>query len=340
MSVDLSTRYLGLSLTHPFFPGASPLVDDLGMVRRLEDAGAAAIGMHSLFEEQIAYEREGLAHHLGAHADSSAEAASYFPAADAYALGPDRYLEHIARLKRAVGVPVIASLNGTTPEGWLQYARLIQQAGADALELNFYHVATDLLESSASVERRVVDIVAVLKESITIPLAVKLSPFYSSLPHLAAQLDLLGADGLVLFNRFYQPDIDPEALETVPALQLSGSAELLPRLRWIAILSGQIRSSLALSGGIHEPVDAVKAVMAGAHAVQMVSALLHHGPEALTRIVRGFTEWAELHEYESVTQMCGSMSLARCPNPAAFERGNYVKILQSWRRVDRPAAGY
>ena len=338
--MNLSTRYLGLDLRHPFMPGASPLVDDIDAVRRLEDAGASAIVMHSLFEEQIEHEREGLAHHLGVHANSSAEAASYFPEPAAFALGPDRYLEQVARIKAQVGVPVIASLNGTTPEGWLGYARLIEQAGADALELNFYHVATDLLEDGAAVERRVIDIVAVLKETIAIPLAVKLSPFYSSLPNLAWRLDQLGADGLVLFNRFYQPDIDPELLETVPALRLSTSAELHLRLRGLAILSGRLQASLALSGGVHEPVDAVKAVMAGAHAVQIVSLLLRRGPGALAQIVRGFEAWGEEHEYDSVSQMRGSMSLSRCPDPEAFERGNYVRILQSWRRTEQAAAGH
>jgi dihydroorotate dehydrogenase (fumarate) len=338
--MDLSTRYLGLDLAHPFVPGASPLAVDLDMVSRLEDAGAAAIVMHSLFEEQIVQEQEGLTHDLDAHANASAEASSYFPDATDYPLGPDRYLEHLARIKHRVGVPVIASLNGTTPEGWLQYARLIQQAGADALELNFYHVATYLYEDGASVERRVVDIVTALKESVKIPLAVKLSPFYSALPHLAWQLERLGADGLVLFNRFYQPDIDAETLDTVPQLHLSDSSELLLRLRWTAILSGRIKASLAISGGVHEPIDAVKAIMAGADCVQMVSALLRHGPSALTRIKHGFEEWANLHEYESVRQMRGSMGLSRCPDPEAFERGNYVKILHSWHRPGEPAVSH
>ena len=227
----------------------------------------------------------------------SAEASSYFPAGDGYALGPDRYLEQLALIKRRVGIPVIGSLNGTTAEGWLEFARLIERAGADALELNFYHVATDPFEDAGSVERRVVDIVAVLKESIAIPIAVKLSPFYSALPHLAAQLDHIGADGLVLFNRFYQPDIDPLALETVPLLHLSDSSELLLRLRWLAILDGRLRGSLAVSGGVHEPIDAVKAIMAGADGVQIVSALLKRGPAYLRQIVAGFQAWAAEHEY-------------------------------------------
>jgi dihydroorotate dehydrogenase (fumarate) len=338
--MDLSTSYLGLRLPHPFMPGASPLVDNLDTVMQLEDAGAAAIVMHSLFEEQVASERSGLAHQLGAHTESTSEALSYFPKPADYALAPDRYLEQLRRIKQRVKLPVIASLNGTTAEGWLQYAHLIEQAGADALELNFYHIATDPLEDGWTIERRVVDIVAALKESIKIPLAVKLSPFYTSVSHLAWQLDRLGAAGLVLFNRFYQPDINPETLETVARLSLSDSSELLLRLRWLAILFGRNRSSLALSGGVHEPLDAVKAVMAGADAVQIVSALLQHGPKHLAYIRREFQRWAEEHQYESVQQMRGSMSLAHCPDPKAFERGNYVKILQSWRREAPPVAAH
>src|SRR5450759_28762 len=269
MTMDLTTRYLGLELANPFMPGASPLVDDLDVVLRLEDAGASAIVMHSLFEEQIVSERSGL---VRAYAESSAEAQSYFPAAAEYALGPERYLAHLARIKKRVHVPVIASLNGTTAEGWLEYARLIESAGADALELNFYHVATDLREDGATVERRVMDIVAVLKESVTIPLAVKLSPFYSSLPNLVWQLSRLGAAGVILANRFYQPDIDPETLETVPKLHLSDSSELLLRLRWLAVLFGRTPVSIAASGGVQEPIGAVKASMAGADGVQIVSA--------------------------------------------------------------------
>lgn len=328
--MDLSTRYLGLALSSPFMPGASPLADDLDMVRRLEDAGASAIVMPSLFEEQIARERIGLTRRAGALAHAPAEAASAEPAR--FALGPDRYLEQIARIKASVAVPVIASLNGMDAEGWLQYAGLIERAGADALELNFYHLATDVLEDGPRVERRVMDVVAVLKESVRIPLAVKLLPFYSSIANLAWQLDRLGVAGLVLFNRFYQPDIDPESLEAVPRLTLSDSAELLLRVGWLAVLFGRLRASLAASGGVHEPIDAVKAVMAGADAVQIVSALLERGPGHLTHLRRGFEQWTDEHGYESLDQMRGSVSHARCPDPAAFERGGYVRILQSWRR--------
>jgi dihydroorotate dehydrogenase (fumarate) len=329
--MDLSTTYLGLKLPHPVMAGASPLSHDLDVVRKLEDAGAAAIGMHSLFEEQITRDELGMVHHILVHEDSNAEALSYFPGADEYAFGPDRYLEQIRRTKAAVAVPVIGSLNGTTPEGWLRYARQIQDAGADALELNFYHVATDPSESGTSVERRLLDVVRAVKLQVSIPVAVKLSPFFSSVSHLAVELDAAGADGLVLFNRFYQPDIDPEALEAVPRLQLSTSDELLLRVRWLAILSGRVRASLAATGGVHTGVDALKAVMAGAHGVQMVAALLLHGPAHLASVVRDLTAWLTEHEYASLAQARGSMSLAKCPDPEAFERGNYMRILQAWQ---------
>jgi dihydroorotate dehydrogenase (fumarate) len=337
--MDLTTTYLGFTLPHPLMPGASPLVDDLDTVKRLEDAGAAAIVMHSLFEEQIAREAAGLDGHRLAHEDAFAEARSYFPAPADYALGPDAYLEQIRRIKAAVGVPVIASLNGTTAAGWVDYARQIEQAGADALELNVYYVATDPRETGAEVERRLLEVVRSVKERIRIPLAVKLSPFFSSLPHLAHQLDALGADGLVLFNRFYQPDIDPEALEAVPRLHLSTSADLLLRLRWLAILAGRVRASLAATGGVHTGLDALKAVMAGAHAVQLVAALLQRGP-AYLRVVRDeLARWLDEHEYDSLRQAQASMSLERCPDPAAFERGNYMRILQSWTGRAMAAGG-
>jgi dihydroorotate dehydrogenase (fumarate) len=299
--MDLATRYLGLDLAHPFMPGASPLTDDLDVVLRLEDAGAAAIVMHSLFEEEVVR----------------------------YDLTPDRYLDQIRQIKRRVAVPVIASLNGTTTDGWLRYASMIERAGADALELNFYFVATDLDETAAAVERRVLDIVAVLKESIVIPLAVKLSPFYSALPHLAAQLDRIGANGLVLFNRFYEPDIDAATLAPVLSLDLSDSSELPLRLRWTAILHRRVRASLAITGGVHEPADAVKAVLAGADVVQSVSALLRSGPEHLRNLRIGFERWAEQHGYASIGDMRGRVSLANCGDPASFVRGNYVRLLQA-----------
>ena len=328
--MNLATTYLGLALPHPLMPGASPLVDDLDMVRRLEDAGAAAIVMHSLFEEQITAEEQAAAQVAG-HGDSFGEALSYLPGTPPFALGPDRYLEQLRRIREAVAVPVIASLNGVTASGWLEYARLLEQAGAHALELNVYHVATDPTETAAAVEARVLDVLRAVRAAVRIPLAVKLSPFYSALGHLAQELDLLGADGLVLFNRFYQPDIDPEALEVVPALQLSDSSELRLRLRWLAILHGRVRLGLAASGGVHTGLDALKAVMAGAHAVQLVSALLRRGPEHLAVVRADLTHWLEEHEYESLAQARGSMSLLRCPDPAAFERANYLHVLQSWR---------
>jgi dihydroorotate dehydrogenase (fumarate) len=328
--VDLSTNYLGLELPHPLMPGASPLVDDLSMVRRLEDAGAAAIVMHSLFEEQIlAEQRDALL--FESFSDSHAEAVSYAPERDAFALGPDEYLEQIQRIRQMVSIPVIASLNGTTPNSWIEYARLIEQAGAHALEINVYDVPTDPLENSEDVERRTIETAAAVKAAVSIPVAVKLSPFYSAFASFARRLDETGVDGLVIFNRFYQPDIDVEALEVVPKVRLSDSGDLLLRLRWLAILSGRVRASLAVTGGVHTAMDAIKAIMAGAHAVQMVSALLKVGPEQLRRVREEMAWWMEEHAYESLKQMRGSMSLEKTPNPAAFERSNYMRVLQSWR---------
>jgi dihydroorotate dehydrogenase (fumarate) len=329
--VDLSITYLGLDLPHPLIPGASPLAHDLDQVKRLEDAGAAAIVMHSLFEEQIVHEQLSAVAELDAHAESFAEALSYFPDPSEFALGPDQYLEQIDRIKRATALRVIGSLNGVTAEGWLRYASLIQEAGADALELNVYFLATDPGEDGRAVERRVTDIVSTVAREISIPIAVKLSPFFSSLSHLAGQLATSGAAGLVLFNRFYQPDIDAEELETVPSLHLSDSSELLLRLRWLGILHGHTPLSLAASGGVHEPIDAVKAIMTGATAVQMVSGLLRHGPKRIGQVRDGLERWMVEHEYESVRQMCGSMSLRHTPNPLAFERANYMQVLQGWR---------
>jgi dihydroorotate dehydrogenase (fumarate) len=332
--MDLSTTYLGFRLPHPLMPGASPLSTDLDMVRRLEDSGAAAIVMHSLFEEQIVAEE--LAQYLAvdAPAESHSEARSYLPDPGIFALGTHDYLEHIARVKEAVSVPVIASLNGTTPTSWIEYARLIEQAGADALEINVYHLATDPFETGEDVERRTLDITASIREAVKLPLAVKLSPFYSSLTNLARRLEEMGADGLVLFNRFYQPDIDVDNLDVVPKLNLSSPTELLLRLRWIAILSGRYRGSLAITGGVHNALDAIKAVMVGAHAVQIVSALLRRGPEVLQRVRRDMELWLEEHGYDSLEQMQGSMSHGRSPNPGALERANYTRVLQSWRKSE------
>lgn len=329
--MDTSTTYLGFTLPHPILPGASPMVDDLDTVKRLEDAGAAAIVMHSLFEEQITREEWGTIHSMEVHAESFAEAITYFPEPEEFSLGPEQYLEQIRRIKSAVRIPVIGSLNGTTASGWLEYARLIQNAGADALELNLYGMATELHETAATLERRLLEAVRIAKSAVTIPVAVKLSPYFSALANFAYELDKIGVDGLVLFNRFYQPDIDPVELEVMPSLHLSDSSELLLRLRWLAVLSGRIHAGLAVSGGIHSAIDAIKAIMTGASAVQVVSALLRNGPEYLRVLKQGMIEWMEENEYESIRQMQGSMSLQRCSNPAAFERGNYMRILQSWR---------
>lgn len=329
--MDLTTRYLGLDLPHPLMPGASPMALDFDRVRRLEDAGAAAIVMHSLFEEQIVGEEVATYRSTEMHEGSSGEASSYLPEPPDFSLGPDEYLEHLRKVKAAVKCPVIGSLNGTTRGGWLDYAKLIQSAGADALELNVYEMPTDFNESGERVEDRAIDLARSIKASVTIPVAVKLSPFYSSLAHFARQLDHTGVDGLVLFNRFYQPDIDIEELEVERTLHLSNSSELPLRLRWLAILSGRIRPSLAVSGGIHTPADVVKAIMAGAHAVQVVSALLQRGPEYL-RVLRGeLARFLEEHEYESLKQMRGNMDLMACPDPKAYERANYMHLLQSWR---------
>jgi dihydroorotate dehydrogenase (fumarate) len=329
--MNLATTYLGLKLAHPLMAGASPMVDDMGMVKRLEDAGASAIVMHSLFEEQITREEQGTIMDMELHANSNAEAISYFPKPDEFRLGPETYLEQLHRIKEAVSVPVIASLNGTTSAGWLHYGKLMQEAGADALELNVYYIATDPKETSSVVEKRTLDIVRAVKSEVAIPVSVKLSPFFSSLAHFALELEAAGADGLVLFNRFFQPDINLEELTAEPSLQLSGPADLLLRLRWLAVLHGQVKGSLAVTGGVHDGMGALKAVMAGADAVQMVSALLIHGPERLAQTRASLTEWLEEHEYESLDQARGSMSLLKCPNPQAFTRANYMRILNGWK---------
>jgi dihydroorotate dehydrogenase (fumarate) len=329
--MDLSTTWLGFTLPHPFMPGASPLVNDLDTVRRLEDAGAAAIVMHSLFEEQIAREQVVDFLDVETHSHSFAEALSYFPGPVAFSLAPDEYLEQLLDIKRAVRVPVIASLNGTTEGGWLQYAQLMQEAGADALELNVYALAADPSESGEEIEKRTVEMLRAVKRAVRIPVAVKLSPFYSSMSHFAWRLDEAGVDGLLLFNRFLQPDIDVEQLEVTPTLTLSDSGELLLRLRWLAILSRFLRASLAVTGGVHTVTDATKAIMAGAQAVQVVSALLRQGPDRLRTLREELALWLEEHGYSSLRQMQGSMNLLACPDPKAYERANYMRMLQSWR---------
>jgi dihydroorotate dehydrogenase (fumarate) len=329
--MDISTTYLGFELPNPLIPGAGPLADDLDTVRRLEDAGAAAIVMRSLFEEQIAFEEEATFAVTEAHGYSHGEAGSYFPSPDAFALGPDEYLERLHRIKRMVGVPVITSLNGVTPGGWLRYARLMEEAGADALELNVYALATDAREDARTLEDRTIEMVRDVRSSVRIPLAVKLSPFYTSFANFAHRLDEAGPAGLVLFNRFWQPGIDVEELEVRRELHLSDSSELPLRLRWLAILSGNVRATLAVTGGVHTVLDVIQGVMAGAHAVQMVSALLRHGPEYLAVLRRELEQWLEEHEYGSLREMRGSMSMRSCPDPQAYERANYMLMLQSWR---------
>lgn len=329
--MNLSVRYLGLDLPHPLIAGASPLADHLDTVRRLEDAGASAIVLRSLFEEQILREQVSAFQHSETHEESFAEALTYFPTPQTFVFGPDEYLEHLRRVKVAVNIPVIASLNGATPGGWLNYPPLIEGAGADALELNLYRLAFDHFLTGHELEHEAVNVVREVRRTVRIPIAVKLSPFYSSLAQFAGQLDQAGADGLVLFNRFYQPDIDPETLELNRSLHLSDNRELPLRLRWLGALSGQLRCSLAVSGGVHSGRDAIKSVMAGAHAVQVVSVLLQHGPERLKVLRQEMEDWMREFEWESLEAMRGNMSLARCPDPAAYERANYVRMLQGWR---------
>jgi dihydroorotate dehydrogenase (fumarate) len=333
-SVDLSTTYLGLDLPHPFVVGASPLADDLDTVRRLEDAGAAAIVLRSLFAEQIARERTAAFIHLDRHGESFAEALTYFPSPDRFVFGPEEYLEQLRRVKEAVRIPVIASLNGTEPGEWLAYPILLERTGADALELNIYRLDLDPEVTGEEVERTSLDIVRDVKGSVRIPVAVKLSPFFSAFANFARRVEAAGADGLVLFNRFYQPDIDVENLQVTEALHLSTPSELALRLRWLAAVSAWARGSLAVTGGVHGGVDAIKAVMAGAHAVQVVSALLRNGPPHLRTLLGQMTEWMEEHEWDSLRAMRGNMNLDRCPDPQAYERANYMLMLQGWRGVE------
>ncbi len=327
--MDLSVNYMGLPLKSPLMPGASPMADDLTMVRMLEDAGASAIVMFSLFEEQITGEELATHRAIEDPAESFAEATSYLPPTADYRLGPDEYLDQIRRIKETVGIPVIGSLNGTTLGGWLEHARLIEQAGADALELNVYYLATDLDQSGEIIEETTLGMVKAVKSQVKIPVAVKLSPYYTSVANFASKLVDVGADGLVIFNRFYQPDIDIETLEMM-RLNLSSQSELLLRMRWIAVLSGRVKTSLAASGGVHTVEDAIKVLMTGADTVQVVSALLRHGPNYLAALRQALEKWLEEHEYESLAQLQGSMSLQNTPDPAAYERANYTRLLQSW----------
>jgi dihydroorotate dehydrogenase (fumarate) len=329
--MDLSTTYMKFELPNPFIVGAGPLADNVASVRRCEDAGAAAIVMRSLFEEQITAEQVATNRSMEEPAESFAEALSYFPNPEEFVLGPDEYLEQLRKTKEAVNVPVIASLNGCTRGGWLDYAKLMQQAGADALELNVYYVGTDPDESGQALEDRTIEMVKAVKDSVTIPVAVKLSPFYASFANMAKRVDETGVDGMVLFNRFYQPDIDVEELEVNSALTLSSPGAIRLRLRWLAILSGRVNASLAMTGGVHDAIGALKGVMCGAHAVQLVSMLLKDGVHKLAFLREGLANWLEEHEYESLRQAQGSMNLLKCPDPKAFERANYMHILQSWQ---------
>jgi len=327
--MDLTTTYLGFKLNNPIMVGACPLGTNVDTVRHLAEAGASAIVLPSLFEEEI---RAAVQTHMEIESAGAgfAEASSYLPNPEGYHVGPDQYLGHLEAVKSAIDIPVIGSLNGTTPGGWTSYAKKMQDAGADALELNVYYMPIETGETSTDVEQRAIDIVQSVKADVSIPVSVKLSPFFSSIPNLAKQLQQAGADGLVIFNRFYQPDIDIEDLDVVPNLRLSTTDELRLRLRWLAILSGQLDMSLAATGGAHNAVDVIKAVMTGANVVQLVSALLIHGPDHIGRTLEAIEFWMKEHDYESIKQMHGSMNLARTPNPKAFSRANYMRMLDSW----------
>jgi len=329
--MKLTTNYLGLKLRNPIVVGASPFCDNLNAVCQLEDAGAAAIVMHSLFEEQIDLEQKALMHHTESIADSNAEATSYFPRFEEYHLSPDHYIRQLGRLKAAVAIPVIASLNGRHAGGWTEYARLLESAGADAIELNLYQLATDPEIDAEQVEGDMLEIVRSVVTSVKIPVAVKLSPFHTALTQFAVTLDRIGTGGLVFFNRFYQPDFDIEELEVAPHLKLSDPGELLLRLRWLAVVSPHVKASLSASGGVHTSQDAIKAILAGAHSVQVVSALLKHGPPVIATMLAGIQSWMSEFGYTKIDEFRGALNLKRCPDPAAFERANYIRILQSWR---------
>lgn len=331
--MDLTTNYLGLKLKHPLIAGASPLPDDLDKVRGLEDGGIAAITMYSLFEEQITHNLLGSEAHIGAYENSFSEAASYFPEVNLLERGVEAYLEQLQRVKEAVSVPVIGSLNGTREGEWVNYATLIEEAGADALELNLYFLATDFDVTAAEIEDRCVSIVAKVKERIKIPLAVKLSPFFTALPQFAKRLTEAGADGLVLFNRFYQPDIDTDELDIQPMLDLSHSPELRLRLRWLALLSGRLSVDLSVSGGVHNGIDLAKSLMAGAHSVQMVSGLLINGPQVINQSLGELVHWMEEKEYTSLKELRGCLNYLHCPDPEALERANYMRVLKSFRTL-------
>ncbi|MEX2202588.1 MAG: dihydroorotate dehydrogenase-like protein, partial [Actinomycetota bacterium] len=318
MSADLRTTYLGLELANPLVPSASTLSSRIDTLKRLEDAGAAAVVMQSLFEEQIEHDEVQTHRVLEVGVESFAEAASFFPELEEYNTGPDEYLRHLEGCKRELQIPVIGSLNGVSDGGWVRYAKLIQEAGADALELNVYFIAADPGETGSQVERRYLDLVTSVRENVSIPLAVKVGPYFSSMANMAGRLVEAGADGLVVFNRFVQPDIDLETLEVEQSLHLSTSLELLLGLRWIAILHGRIKASLAATTGVHTAEDALKMLLAGADVTMMASALFRHGPEHLGVVLDGITKWLDEHDYASVEQMRGSVSQRSVEDPVAF----------------------
>ncbi|MCA9973277.1 MAG: dihydroorotate dehydrogenase-like protein [Anaerolineales bacterium] len=330
--MDLSTTYLGLQLKNPLVPSSSPLTRSLDSLRRMEDAGASAVVLYSLFEEQITLESEMLNHYLTQGIESFPEALDYFPEAPDYQVGPDAYLEHIRRAKAALDIPIIGSLNGVSTGGWVNYARKIEEAGADALELNVYYVATDLLLNGTEVEQIYLDILQDVKAAVSIPVAMKLSPYFSAMGNMARRLADGGADGLVLFNRFYQPDLDPVNLDVVPHLVLSSSNEMRLPLRWIAILYGRIPADLALTTGIHTVEDVVKGLMAGASVTMMASTLLKNGIGRIAELHSALQQWMTEYEYDSVAQMKGSLSQINVAEPAAFERANYMRVLSSYSR--------
>jgi len=331
--IDLTTQYLGLTLRTPLVPSASPLSQEIASIRRLEDAGASAVVLYSLFEEQLRQETLELDHHLSAGTESFPEALTYFPQASEFRLGPEGYLEHIRKAKDAVDIPIIASLNGATVGGWTKFAQQIEQAGADALECNIYYIPTDPNLKAAEIEQTYIDVVWAVKSAISIPVAIKISPFFTNLANMAKRLDDAGADGLVLFNRFYQPDIDLEELEIRPNVLLSTPQALRLPLTWIGILFGRLKASLAATSGVHDPQDVIKLLMVGADITMLCSSLLRNGINQIRHTERGVLEWMEQHEYESVKQMRGSMSQSRCPDPSAFERAQYMRAVKSLQHV-------
>ena len=328
--MDLSTRYMGLKLKNPIVPSASPLGRDIPTIKLMEEVGAAAVVLESLFEEQIIHEKNELDHFLTRGTESFAEALSYFPDKDVYNFGPEEYLEHIRKAKAAVSIPIIASLNGVSTGGWIDYARKIQQAGADALELNTYYLATDPDKDGKVIEDNYIAVLKAVKGAVTIPVAMKLSPYFTSMSAMARRIDQAGADALVLFNRFYQPDIDLESLEVVPNLVLSSSESMRLPLRWVAILHGKVKANLAATTGIHTAEDVLKMIMVGADVTMVCAALFQKGIKHIAKVLADMKKWMEEHEYESISQMKGSMSHKSVTEPAAFERANYMKVLKSY----------